>query len=302
MDRMFWLAVEAGETQAAEELKQNVSALWKAVESQLPALGKFAWHVFLAILFWFVGKRLIAWAMKLLQKYFDKRGTEISVRKFMEMLVRWVLYALLIFQIISLLGVNTASIIALLGSAGLAVGLAVQGSLANFAGGVLILVLKPFAVGDYIVDKSGVEGTVTMIGLFYTKLSTVDNKQVTVPNGDLANGTITNVAAQENRRIVIKVGISYGADLKKAKEIMYRIMTEREKVLQDQEKMVVVNSLDESCVTLLGRVWVRTEDYWPEYWSMMEEVKLAFDEAGIEIPYNQLDVHIRQESREKEEQ
>ena len=225
---------------------------------------------------------------------------EISLRKFLLSVLNATMYCLLGFIIAGQIGVNSASIVALLGSASIAVGLAVQGSLANFAGGVLILMMKPFRVGDYIVSKDG-EGTVYTIGLVYTVLNTVDNKQVVIPNGTLSNSPLTNVTAMDKRRIDIKIGIGYGSDLKRAKQIMEEIYVTHPAVLKEESINVFVDELGASSVTIGGRGWVATEDYWSTRWNMMEQIKLAFDEAGIEIPYNQLDVHIRDGNTEKQD-
>lgn len=225
---------------------------------------------------------------------------EISLRKFLLSVLNATMYCLLGFIIAGQIGVNSASIVALLGSASIAVGLAVQGSLANFAGGVLILMMKPFRVGDYIVSKDG-EGTVHTIGLVYTVLNTVDNKQVVIPNGTLSNSPLTNVTAMDKRRVDIKIGIGYSSDLKRAKEILEQIYINHPCILKEESIDVYVDELGASSVTIGGRGWVATEDYWSTRWNMMEQIKLRFDEAGIEIPYNQLDVHIKNGNAETQD-
>ena len=190
-------------------------------------------------------------------------------------------------------GLDAASVVAVLGSAGVAIGLAVQGSLSNLAGGVLILALKPFRVGDYIRESySGKEGTVTEIQIFYTKLVTPDNQTVILPNGNLANNSLVNVTTQEVRRMDISVGISYNADLKRAKEVLLRVLTEDTAVLKDKDMLVFVDELADSCVKLGVRCWFRQEDFWQGKWRVTENCKLSLDENGIVIPYNQLDVHL----------
>ena len=199
----------------------------------------------------------------------------------------------LIILILTLLGVPIASFIAVLGSAGLAIGLAMQGSLANFAGGVLILILHPFRVGDYIIDGStGKEGTVDKIDLFYTTIITIDNKCITIPNGTLANSDITNATAMETRRLDIPVGISYNSDIKLAKDTLFEIINSQEKVHKDKGIKVFVKELADSAVILELRVWVNTEDYWDLKFLLNEIIKLEYDKIGIEIPYNQLEVYI----------
>ena len=189
------------------------------------------------------------------------------------------------------LGIDSASIVAILGSAGLAIGLALQESLKNFAGGILILVMKPFKVGDYIVMPNA-EGTVSVIGLVYTILVTIDNKTISIPNGTLSNSIVTNVTAMEKRRLDLTVGIGYQSDLRKAKEIMDRIYRQHPSVLQEEPIVTYVDSLGDDSVVLGARGWTKSEDYWAARWDITEKIKLAFDEEGIEIPYRQMDVHI----------
>jgi small conductance mechanosensitive channel len=190
-------------------------------------------------------------------------------------------------------GIKTTSFVAVLGTASLAVGLSLQGSLSNFAGGVLILMLKPFKVGDYIIDSSdGKEGTVTKIDLFYTTLITPDNKKTVIPNGSLSNTSLTNVTAFETRRVDFEIGISYSADISKAKSIIEETAKANELVLKDKEIFVFVSNLDSSQVTMGIRVWTNTSDYWTVKFELTEAVKKALDENNIEIPFNQLVVHM----------
>ena len=200
----------------------------------------------------------------------------------------------LIFMIATNFGVESSSVAALIASAGVAIGLAVQGSLSNFAGGILILVLKPFTVGDYIiVTQENIEGTVKEIQIFYTKLATIDNQTVVVPNSILTNNSLTNVTARPERKLDLKVGISYEADLRKAKQIVEEKLRDDPSVIQDEEKRVFVDSLGDSAVVIGLRAWVKTDEYWTTRWRILEEIKLTFDEEGIEIPYNQLTVHMK---------
>ena len=191
------------------------------------------------------------------------------------------------------LGISSASIVAVLGSAGIALGLALQESLGNFAGGVLILMMKPFKVGDYIIcgDK---EGTVSAIGLVYTTMNTIDNKRIVVPNGTLSNSDLTNVTSQDYRRLEIKVGISYQSDLRKAKDIMLRLFEEHPCMMKEEEVIAFVDELAASAVIIGARGWVATPDYWQARRDLLEQIKLTFDEEGIEIPFNQLEVRIKQ--------
>ena len=199
----------------------------------------------------------------------------------------------MIFSILQKYGLDTATVAAALASCGVAIGLALQGSLSNFAGGVLILVLKPFVVGDYILEHAGkCEGVVTKIHMFYTKLQTPDNRVIIIPNGTLSNNSITNVTAQKKRRVDLTFDIAYSADLKKAKEIMEKILLSDESTLVEEGITVYVDSLSSSSVVVGTRAWVTVDDYWTAKWRMTENIKLALDENGIEIPFNQLTVHM----------
>lgn len=272
-----------------QELQPNI--LWNTVKGWTPSLISFGIKLLIAGLIFFIGRRLIKMIQKMFQKSFERAGMEISVMKFLHSLIGFSLNAILVFIIAGQIGVDSASIIAVLGSAGLALGLALQGSLANFAGSILILVMKPFRVGDYIIFSQG-EGTVSMIGLVYTTLMTVDNKSVTIPNGMLSNSTVTNVTVMDKRRVDLTVGISYSSDLKKAKEIMEEIYKKHPLILKEEPIAVYVDCLADSSIILGARGWVNASDYWTVRWDMTEQIKLAFDEAGVEIPFNQVDVHI----------
>lgn len=256
-----------------------------------PDLMSLGWKLFIALLIFLIGRKLIRIVQKMMNASFERTGVEIGVSKFLRSLTEFILYALLVFIILGQLGVNTTSILAVLGTASLALSLSLQQSLANFAGGVLILMMKPFKVGDYIICPQG-EGTVSMIGLVYTTLATVDNKAITVPNGTLANSTVTNVTAMEKRRLDLTVGIGYQSDLRKAKQILEKLYTEHPAIMKDADITVFVDSLGDSSVMIGARGWVAAEDYWKTRWDITEKIKLAFDEAGIAIPFNQMDVHI----------
>ena len=229
----------------------------------------------------------------MLGKALDRSRLDEGVTKFMLSLSRFAGNVVLVIMIIDILGFDTTSFIAVLGSAGIALGMSLQGSLANVAGGILILLFKPFAVGDYIV-AGGYEGNVTTIDLLYTKLITIDNKMVTIPNGTLSNSSIVNVASQPQRRLDIQIGIGYSSDLKLAKRLLLDAMNKQAGVLTDKDIMVVVKSLDDSCVTLETRCWVMTSDYWNVRFALLEGYKETFDDNGIEVPFNQMDVHIVQ--------
>lgn len=279
-----------------EEFQQEIQEPG-ALKSFFQGLPERALHlgvrVLLALFAFVIGVQLIRLVRKIVKKSMNRAGAETGAVQFVDSFIKAALYVLLVLMIASSFGLEAASIVAVLGSAGVAIGLAVQGSLANLAGGVLILLLKPFRVGDYIQESStGHEGTVTEIQIFYTRLLTADNKAVVLPNGQLANNSIVNITSQKERRMDITVGISYQADLKRAKEVLEAVLREDEAVLQEKDMLVFVSELGSSSVNLGVRCWLRQEDFWAGKWRITENCKLALDAAGIEIPYNQLDVHV----------
>lgn len=266
------------------------------LEDLVPLLVDFAVRVVLAIIIYLIGKKIIKWIRKILKRALERSAVDEGVCQFLDSAAKILLYIVLAMAVVNQLGVATTSMVAVLGSAGLAIGLALQGSLSNFAGGVLILLFKPFKVGDYIIeDTHKNEGTVTEIQIFYTKLLTVDNRTVVIPNGTLANSSLTDVTQQDKRRIDLYVGISYEADIKAAKEILQGIMEEEPLRLAEEETAVFVDSLEDSSVRLGLRFWVPTSDYWTVKWRVTEEIKTRFDENQIEIPYNQLTVSLKKE-------
>lgn len=287
----FCLLTGASVEEIIEEIKQPgvVKSFFMELPEKALHLGV---RVLLALITFIIGVQLIKLVRKIVKKSMTRAGAETGAVQFVDSFIKASLYVLLVLMIASSFGMDAASIVAVLGSAGVAIGLAVQGSLSNLAGGVLILLLKPFRVGDYIQESAtGYEGTVTEIQIFYTKLLTPDNKAVILPNGQLANNSIVN-ASQQDRRMDIVVGISYKADLKRAKEVLETVLREDEAVLKDKDMRVFVSELGSSSVNLGVRCWFRQEDFWPGKWRVTENCKLALDAAGIEIPYNQLDVHV----------
>lgn len=249
--------------------------------------------IIIVLLIWLIGKKLVKIVLGFLSKTFDKAHMDISLSKFLLSLSKFLLYAVLAVSIISAVGIETSSLVTLIGSLGLTVGLSLQGSLSNFAGGVLLLLFKPFKVGDYIV-ACGCEGTVQVIDLLYTKLATVDNKTVTLPNGTLANSNITNVASEPIRRVDVSIGVSYDTDLKKAKSVLENVIRNNKNVLTDRDITVFVDALGDSSITLTTRCWTAGENYWSTLWALRENYKEAFDENGISIPFPQMDVTIKQ--------
>ena len=281
--------------EAAETLKNadsNMIREW--LESLLPGLLGFALQVVLAGVVYVIGSRIIKLARKILRRWLEHTEADTGVRQFLDALLKYLLYFILIVIILTLFGVTAASVVALVGSAGLTLGLALQGSLSNFAGGVLILLLKPFKVGDYIrEDTHGNEGTVEEISIFYTRLMTAEHNTIVIPNGMLANSSLTNITYSDIRRIHLEVGIAYEADLKLAKEVVQEQAEAEVCRIPEEEILVFVSELGASEVKIGVRIWVKTENYWEAKWRLTENIKLALDERGIEIPYQKLDVQMR---------
>lgn len=255
--------------------------------------GKLVQNILISLVIYFVGRKLIRWFLKIMDVTLERSGMDDGVVRFLHSLVKITSNLVLFIVIAGILGLETSSLVAVIGSAGLAVGLSLQGSLANLAGGVLILITKPFRIGDYIVvgDK---EGTVTTIDIFYTRILTVDNRLIVIPNGTLSNSTILNVSNEDYRRIDLTISIGYGSEIPKARNILIEIAGENPLVCKEEEHPaeVMVSSLGESSVDLLYKVWTKTEDYWQVRSQLLEAVKTRFDAAAIEIPYRQLDVNL----------
>lgn len=252
-------------------------------------------RIALALVFFFIGVQIIKVFRRIIKRSLERANADVGVSQFIDSFIKIGTYAILIMLIATSFGVDAASIIAVFGSAGVAIGLALQGSLSNLAGGVLILILKPFKVGDYIIEDSNKnEGTVTEIQIFYTKLTTADNKTIILPNGTLANSSLTNVTHTPHRRNEIKIGISYDSDIKTAKKVLQQLLDNDVAVMQDMEKLVFVDELADSSVVLGVRCWFKNDDYWTGRWRLLEEAKYALEENGITIPYPQLDVHVQQ--------
>ena len=267
------------------------------LQDQIPAVTGFCIKVVLSIIVFFVGRKIIHWLLKIMRRSLERANVDAGVVQFASSAGKAVLYILLIINIAVSLGVKESSVAALLGTAGVTVGLALQGGLANLAGGVLLLLFKPFVVGDYIIQdqSNGCEGTVAKIEICYTTLLSIDNKKVVVPNGTLSNSTIINVTAKENRKLEIKVGISYEADIQKAKTILEKILKDDPDTKSDSREMVVfVDELAESAVIMGLRVWVATESYWAVKWRLNQKIKEEFDANGIVIPYKQMEVYVHQ--------
>jgi len=300
MNRFFSLATDAVASteevivvETIEKVVENPGILRTYLEGLVPSLISLVLQVVLAFIIYAVAARLIKWIVKFVQKAMEHHNVDTGVMQFLSAIIKYALYVVVIMTILSLFGVATTSVVAVLGSAGVAIGLALQGSLSNFAGGVLILLLKPFKVGDYII-QGGSEGTVYEISIFYTKLKTVDNKVVVIPNGTLSNNTLVNVSHMDRRRVDIVVGISYDADIRTAKNIIYNLAQNDACRLPEEEAVVFVDNLGASSVDIGVRLWVKAADYWEVKWRLTENIKYAMDENGISIPYQQIDVQIKQ--------
>ena len=263
----------------------TMTAIMHRIGPGLMALGQ---KVLVALIIFLIGRKIISMIEKMLSRSMEHAGMDVGVTRFLRALTQFVMNVFLLFMIAGQLGMDSASIVAVL-----ALSLALQQSLGNFAGGLLILIMKPFRVGDYIISPSG-EGKVSMVGLVYTTILTTDNKAITIPNGTLSNSTVTNVTAMDKRMLELKVGIAYEADIRTAKAVLERVYREHPMVKKEEDIKVFVDSLGDSSVVLGIRGWVETSDYWQTRWDILERIKLSFDEAGIEIPYNKMDVHLKQ--------
>ena len=282
-------------TDATQEAVKQVNQLTQYVQDSIPGLITFGLKVMAALVAFFIGRLVIRWIRKIVRRSFERSGADKGVEQFVDSLLKYGLYALLVFSLISSLGFDTTSVAAVLASGGVAIGLALQGSLSNFAGGVLILLLKPFVVGDYIIeDTNGKEGTVKEIQIFYTKLSTIDNKTIVIPNGMLTNNSITNATAKDERQLDLRVSISYDADIRQAKSVIENLLIKDECIIKNEQINVFVHELADSAVVLGIRAWVKNEEYWETRWRLLEEIKILLDENGIEIPYPQMAVHMKE--------
>jgi len=265
---------------------------WAEVWTMVQTTGvDFGINVVTAILIFFVGKWVVNLVVSGLMKAMQKGELDVTLRRFIGNLARMLLMLFVIIAAINQLGVQTASLIALLGAAGLAVGLALQGSLSNFAAGVLIVLFRPYKVGDWI-EGGGISGAVEEVQILTTVLKTGDNKRVIVPNSQIMGTTITNYSANETRRVDLVVGVSYSDDLDKVRKELQDLVDTDERILKDPAVTIAVSELADSSVNFVLRPWVKTADYWAVYFDLTERVKKRFDEVGISIPFPQRDVHI----------
>lgn len=244
-----------------------------------------------ALIVFIIGRFLVALLNRMVSKLLDKRKVEVSVKTFVKSLVNILLIVLLIVAVVSKLGVETTSFAALLASAGVAIGMALSGNLQNFAGGLVILLFKPYKVGDWIETFQGVSGTVKEIQIFHTILTTADNKLIYIPNGSLSNGVVTNFSHQETRRVEWIVGVDYGEDYDKVQQVMNEILKTDKRILNDPAPFVALHNLDSSSVNVVARVWVKSEDYWGVYFDINKAIYETFNAKGINFPFPQLTVH-----------
>lgn len=292
--RFFALTIATADLPEVPDIQESLTAIQKFIKTASPVVLNALWHIALALVIFFVGRWLIEKFLSRVALLDNKTKIDPGVAKFVRSLVRVALWALLIYFIADFLGVPTASFVALLGSIGVTVGLALQGSLSNFAGGLILMFLHPFKTGDYIKTASDIEGTVVEIGLFFTTLRMADNKIITIPNGNLSAGNIINYNVLPVRRLSTTVGIAYEADTARAIELLTALIKSRKPLVNPEKALVYVKELGDSSVVLGLHYWVKTDDYWDEAWSINQAIKDVLDQNGIAIPFNQLDVHVIQ--------
>lgn len=270
----------------------SMQSLWGSLSDfTRDVLFKDVPRIIIALIILWIGLKLIKLVVKAMRKMLERRNVDVSLQSFLISMTDIALKAMVVIAVMGMVGIQTTSFIAVLGAAGLAVGMALQGTLQNFAGGVIILLLKPFKVGDYI-DSAGVQGTVKHIQIFNTIVETPDKKMVIAPNTDLATKTLVNYSRSENRRVDIKVGIAYGESVDSARAALMELAKSYSKVIEEPAPMVVVTALADSAVSLELRVWVKNADYWDAFFYLNQAVYDKLNAVGISIPFNQMDVHI----------
>ena len=279
-----------------KDLEKNIDVITKDITSYIPhniveIVSGYAFSLVMALLVFIIGKWAVNKIVDILGTVLRKvKGMDETLIRFLENIVYYALMIVVLLTALGKLGVETTSFLAILGAAGLAIGLALKDSLGNFASGVMIILFKPFKVGD-LVTAAGVTGTITEVGIFNSIFLTGDNQKIIVPNGAITKGSITNVNANDTRRIDLVVGIGYNDDIKKAKDVLNTIIKSNEKVLLDKGTTVAVSELADYSVNFVVRVWVNTPDYWDVKFALTENIKITFDKEGISIPYPQQDVH-----------
>ena len=274
-----------------EQLSKDASKLSQIGSDLIDKAVAFGIDIIIAVIIFVIGKFIIKFILKFVDRIFAKSSADEGVSKFIHSVLKVALYIILAITICGQVGIETTSFAAIVASGGLAIGLAFEGSLSNFAGGVMILIMKPFTVGDYI-ESNGVEGTVYKIDIFYTSLKTVDNKSVKLPNGTLSNSILTNYSMNDKRRVDVEVGIAYDDNIELARKELERVMNSYSNIMHDEANAVVVKNLADSAIIMEVRVWVPTEYYWDCKFYLNENIRVSFDKAGISIPFNQLDVNV----------
>ena len=266
------------------------------INTILTVVNQYGRPILIALLALIIGFRVINWVVKVLMSVLSKNSEDVTLNNFLRGLVSTLLKVLLLISVASILGVETTSFVAVIGAASFAVGLALQGSLSNFAGGVLLILFKPFKAGD-LIEAQGYLGVVSEIQLFVTILKTLDNRTVIIPNGPLASGSMVNFSTEPERRVDMVFGIGYGDDIAKTKATIHKVIDADERIIKeegDRAPFVVVSELADSSVNFTVRVWCKAEDYWGVYFDMHENIKVTFDKEGINIPFPQMDVHTHQ--------
>lgn len=265
-----------------------------ALDFVVKGLAGFFWDVLICVAIYVVARWIIRYIDRLIGKLFERKSVEVSLAKFIRSLVRAVLYVIVIITIIRRLGIDTSSFVALLASVGVAIGMALSGTLQNFAGGVMILLLRPFRIGDY-VQTQGIEGSVKEIKLFNTVINTVDNKLITLPNGPIVNNIINNFSAEKRRRVDFSVAISYGDDYDVARKAILEILEADERIDKSTAPFVAIGALADSSVNITVRVWAKSEYYWGIYHDTLEKFYKELPAKGIHFPFPQMDVHLTKE-------
>lgn len=295
---MFFLQTDliAADSVATAKVTQTVEQIKSmpfedALEFVTKGLLDFGWDILIAVAIYIVGRWIVRYLDRLLGRIFTRREMEVSLAKFIRSFVRTALYVIIIITIVRKLGIDTSSFVALLASTGVAIGMALSGTLQNFAGGIMILLLRPFRIGDY-VQTQGVEGSIKEIKLFNTVINTVDNKLITLPNGPIVNNIINNFSAENRRRVDLSVSISYGDDYDVARQALLDMLAADERVEKDPAPFVAIGSLGENAVNITIRVWAKSSDYWGIYHDLNEKIYKELPAKGIHFPFPQIQVHV----------
>ncbi len=295
---MFFLQTDliAADSVATAKVTQTVEQIKSmpfedALEFVTKGLLDFGWDILIAVAIYIVGRWIVRYLDRLLERIFSRREMEVSLAKFIRSFVRTALYVIIIITIVRKLGIDTSSFVALLASTGVAIGMALSGTLQNFAGGIMILLLRPFRIGDY-VQTQGVEGSIKEIKLFNTVINTVDNKLITLPNGPIVNNIINNFSAENRRRVDLSVSISYGDDYDVARQALLDMIAADERIEKDPAPFVAIGSLGENAVSITIRVWAKSSDYWGIYHDLNEKIYKELPAKGIHFPFPQIQVHV----------